>query len=258
MGSNYYVIRKGKTSIEYSFDVEAGQSYTVTAQIDGNYSRYWRNTRVEVPAADGAYDVPELILPLKAKITGTVSLPKTATKNAVTAYVQASIPYSANSTTSSYMISGVTNGTSETTFSPYEPCTRAEAVTFLWRNSECPEPTITECPFTDVTDPEAYYYKAVLWAYENGITKGTSETEFSPEETVTRAQMITFVYRMTGEKAEAADIPFVDVDANAYYAEAVMWAVTNGVTNGTSETTFSPNEQCLRYQVVTFLYRYFQ
>ena len=102
-GSTYYVIRKGKTSIEYSFDVEAGQSYTVTAQIDGNYSRYWRNTRVEVPAADGAYDVPELILPLKAKITGTVSLPKTATKNAVTAYVQASIPYSANSTTSSYM-----------------------------------------------------------------------------------------------------------------------------------------------------------
>ena len=155
-------------------------------------------------------------------------------------------------------IGGVTNGTSETTFSPYEPCTRAEAVTFLWRNSECPEPTITECPFTDVTDPEAYYYKAVLWAYENGITKGTSETEFSPEKTVTRAQMITFVYRMTGEKAEAADIPFVDVDANAYYAEAVMWAVTNGVTNGTSETTFSPNEQCLRYQVVTFLYRYFQ
>ena len=154
--------------------------------------------------------------------------------------------------------SGVTNGTDETHFSPYDPCSRAEAVTFLWRTAECPEPTISECPFEDVTDTEAYYYKAVLWAYENGITKGTSDTTFSPFETVTRAQMITFVYRMSGESAKAGEIPFTDVDADAYYAEAVMWAVSNGVTNGTAADTFSPNEECVRYQVVTFLYRYFK
>ncbi len=153
---------------------------------------------------------------------------------------------------------GITTGTTETTFSPYLSCTRAEAVTFLWRASGCPEPKTRVSPFTDVQDAGAYYYKAVLWAYEKGITTGVSSTEFSPFTTLTRAQMVTFIYRMSGENASTADMPFTDVAPNAYYAEAVVWAVGKGVTKGTTAITFSPDDQCVRYQVVTFLYRMFK
>ena len=149
----------------------------------------------------------------------------------------------------------VTNGTSETTFSPNVGCTRAQVVTFLWRAAGQPEPTEGTNPFTDVKEG-AYYYKAVLWAVEKGITNGTSETTFDPDETCTRAQIVTFLWRREGKPAPTgANNPFADVKPSAYFGSAVLWAVEKGITNGTSETTFEPNEDCTRAQVVTFLWR---
>ena len=149
----------------------------------------------------------------------------------------------------------VTNGTSETTFSPNVGCTRAQVVTFLWRAAGQPEPTEGTNPFTDVKEG-AYYYKAVLWAVEKGITNGTSETTFDPDETCTRGQIVTFLWRREGKPAPTgANNPFADVKPSAYFGSAVLWAVEKGITNGTSETTFEPNEDCTRAQVVTFLFR---
>ena len=149
----------------------------------------------------------------------------------------------------------VTNGTSETTFSPNVGCTRAQVVTFLWRAAGQPEPTERTNPFTDVKEG-TYYYKAVLWAVEKGITNGTSETTFDPDETCTRGQIVTFLWRREGkpEPTEGTN-PFTDVKEGAYYYKAVLWAVEKGITNGTSETTFDPDETCTRAQVVTFLWR---
>ena len=149
---------------------------------------------------------------------------------------------------------GITNGTSATQFSPNQTCTRAQTVTFLWRAAGSPKASSTNSPFTDVA-PGTYYYDAVLWAVENGITNGTGATTFSPDDTVTRGQVVTFQYRAAKAQATTGNNPFVDVDGSAYYADAVQWAVNNSVTNGTSTTTFSPNEGCTRGQIVTFLYR---
>ncbi|MBE7060482.1 MAG: hypothetical protein E7389_06630 [Ruminococcaceae bacterium] len=147
----------------------------------------------------------------------------------------------------------ITSGTTDTTFSPNESCTRAQTVTFLWRAEGSPEPKTTINPFTDVKEGD-YFYKAVLWAYENGITKGTSDTEFSPNATVTRGQTVTFLYRMNGEKTNGEN-PFADVKAEDYYYDSVLWAYENKITSGTSDTTFSPDDDCLRGQIVAFLYR---
>ena len=149
---------------------------------------------------------------------------------------------------------GITSGTSATTFSPNASCTRAQAVTFLWRAAGSPEPESTEMPFEDVADG-AYYYDAVLWAVENGITAGTSATTFAPNATCTRAQIVTFLWRSQKSPAGETVNPFADVAAGAYYYDAVLWAVENGVTAGTTATTFSPNNNCTRAQIVTFLYR---
>ncbi len=149
----------------------------------------------------------------------------------------------------------VTTGTSKTTFGPGEITTRAQTVTFLWRAMGEPAAKTTVCPFEDVTEG-AYYYDAVLWAVENGITEGTSATEFSPNETVTRAQTVTFLWRMAGKPEVAAANAFGDVDADAYYYQAVEWAVKEEITSGTSATTFSPAAACARAQIVTFLYNY--
>ena len=148
---------------------------------------------------------------------------------------------------------GITTGTSDTTFAPQKTCTRAQMVTFLWRLADQPEPVATENPFSDVAE-DAYYYKAVLWAVENNITNGTGEGKFSPNATVTRAQACTFLYRQFGKTA-TGDMPFADVEAGSYYEDAVRWAYQNGITTGTTETTFSPQEPCKRGQIVTFLYR---
>lgn len=148
----------------------------------------------------------------------------------------------------------ITSGTSATTFSPDASCTRAQMVTFLWRAAGSPKVENGKNPFTDV-QADAYYYDAVLWAVEKGVTSGTSATTFSPDATVTRGQTVTFLYRNAGSPEVSGTMPFADVEADAYYAKAVQWAVQQKITTGTSETTFSPMSDCTRGQIVTFLYR---
>ena len=148
----------------------------------------------------------------------------------------------------------VTSGVSATTFAPNASCTRGQMVTFLWKAAGSPEPKSLTTAFTDVKSG-AYYEKAVAWAVENKVTTGTSATTFSPDATVTRGQSVTFLWKANNSPAAASASAFTDVAASAYYASAVNWAVENNVTNGTSTTTFSPNADCTRAQIVTFLYR---
>lgn len=147
----------------------------------------------------------------------------------------------------------ITSGTGRFTFSPNAACTRAQTVTFLWRAAGSPRPVSAVNPFTDVHYGD-YFYQAVLWAVENGITVGTSATTFSPDATVTRAQVVTLLWRANGQPA-ARNSGFTDVSADAYYAKAVAWAVENGITTGTGFGIFSPDAACTRAQIVTFLYR---
>ena len=149
---------------------------------------------------------------------------------------------------------GITTGVSASSFDPNGVCTRAEAVTFLWRAAGRPAPKSKSMPFTDVK-AGSYYYDAVLWAIENGITNGTGETTFSPDAACTRAQIVTFLWRAQGAPDPGRRNPFADVAADAYYAEAVLWAVKAEVTNGTSNAAFSPDADCTRAQIVTFLWR---
>lgn len=148
---------------------------------------------------------------------------------------------------------GVAQGKDEHIFAPEDISSRGELITFLWRAAGKPESTIAN-PYTDVSESDECY-QAVLWATEQGITVGTAEGEFSPHAAVTRAQMVVFIYR--AEQAEPVDVenPFTDVEADAYYYDAVLWAVDKGVTVGTSATTFSPNMACTRAHAVTFLHR---
>ena len=149
---------------------------------------------------------------------------------------------------------GITTGTSATTFNPNGICTRAQAVTFLWRAAGSPAAKSSAMPFADVK-AGSYYETAVLWAVENGITKGTSDTMFSPDATCTRAQIVTFLWRSQKSPAAGTANPFTDVKASAYYADAVLWAVKHNITVGTTFSIFSPDEECTRAQIVTFLYR---
>ena len=151
--------------------------------------------------------------------------------------------------------SGVTNGLSDTMFGPYESCTRAQIVTFLWRAAGSPEPKAMSS-FTDVP-ASTYYAKAVAWAIENGITNGMTETTFAPDATCTRGQIVTFLYRALKGTASGST-NFTDVKSDTFYADAINWAVANNVTNGTSNTMFSPNADCTRAEIVTFLYRAYQ
>ena len=149
---------------------------------------------------------------------------------------------------------GITSGTSATTFDPDGSCTRAQAVTFLWRAAGSPEPKSAAMPFTDVP-AGSYFEKAVLWAVENGITKGTSDTTFSPDASCTRAQIVTFLWRAGGSPAVSGNSAFSDVAADAYYAAAVAWAEKNGVTGGIGGGLFGSDNTCTRAQIVTFLHR---
>ena len=148
---------------------------------------------------------------------------------------------------------GITEGTGANFFSPNASCTRAQMVTFLWRAAGSPAPKSTANPFTDVSASD-YYYNAVLWAVENGITTGASADRFAPGATVSRAQTVTFLYRANGSPA-ASGASFGDVAADEYYANAVAWAVQNGITTGTGNGKFTPNAPCTRGQIVTLLYR---
>ena len=149
---------------------------------------------------------------------------------------------------------GITQGTDDTHFSPDGICTRAQAVTFLWRAAGSPKPETRTMPFTDVP-VGSYYYDAVLWAVENGITEGTSDTTFSPNMTCSRAQIVAFLWRSEKSPAAGTANPFADVKSTAYYADAVLWAVKENITKGTTNTTFSPDADCTRAQIVTFLWR---
>ena len=149
---------------------------------------------------------------------------------------------------------GITGGTSDTTFSPNNDCTRAQVVTFLWAANGKPEPTSTINPFTDVKASD-WYCKAVLWAVEKGITGGTSPTTFSPNSTCTRAQIVTFLYAAQGRPAISSGSTFTDVNNSDWFAAPVIWAGEKGVTGGIGNNQFGPNNNCTRAQVVTFLYK---
>ena len=149
---------------------------------------------------------------------------------------------------------GITQGTDDTHFSPDGICTRAQAVTFLWRAAGSPKPETRTMPFTDIP-AGSYYYDAVLWAEENDITKGTSDTTFSPNMTCTRAQIVAFLWRSEKSPAAGTANPFADVNSTAYYAGAVLWALREDITKGTTSTAFSPDADCTRAQIVTFLWR---
>lgn len=149
---------------------------------------------------------------------------------------------------------GITDGTSATTFSPDAGCTRAQIVTFLWRAAGSPAPESSANPFTDV-EAGSYYYDAVLWAVEQGITKGTSATAFSPDTVCTRSQTVTFLYRSAGSPAVSGSAAFSDVEAGSYYTDAVVWAGQNSITGGIGGGLFGPANDCSRAQIVTFLYR---
>ncbi len=148
---------------------------------------------------------------------------------------------------------GITGGIGDGLFGPNQPCTRAQIVTFLWRAAGSPEPEGTAAGMTDVA-AGSYYEKAVAWAIENGITTGAADGRFAPDATCTRAQGMTFLFRASKASADGAPA-FSDVAADAYYAEAVKWATDNGITNGTTSSTFSPGSGCTRAQIVTFLWR---
>ena len=151
---------------------------------------------------------------------------------------------------------GITNGVSATLFAPNATCTRAQAVTFLWRAAGSPEPAGSKMMFTDVAQG-TYYYKAVLWAIEQGITNGTSATTFSPDMDCNRGHIVTFLLRSQKANAASTNNPFHDVAEQDYFYKAVLWAAEQGITTGTTATTFSPANDCTRGQIVTFLYRSF-
>ena len=153
------------------------------------------------------------------------------------------------------VVNGITSGTSATSFSPGDDCMRAYAVTFLWRVAGCPEPRSTVNPFVDVT-PGSFYEKPVLWALEQGITTVTDATHFNPAGVCNRAQIVTFLYRtFSSPDVDTDDLPFTDVPADSWCAAPVAWALENDITKGLSDTSFGPEANCIRAQVVTFLYR---
>jgi len=150
--------------------------------------------------------------------------------------------------------SGIAAGFSSESFAPNAVCTRAQAVTFLWRAAGSPEPMIKLCPFTDISSASPYY-KAILWAVENGITAGTDLKHFSPNESCTRAQIVTFLWRYEGRPVTFTKCAFEDVSSTSPYYMAILWASENGITAGVDATHFAPSDNCTRAQIVSFLYR---
>ena len=233
---------------------EKGDSVTITVKPDSGY----RLDDLTVTDKNGK----ELELTDKGngKYTFTMPASKVEIKAAFVKEVETS-PFSDVSTSAYYYEAvkwaqekGITGGIGNGLFGPNQPCTRGQIVTFLWRAAGSPAPKSVSMPFTDV--PKGSYYEtAVLWAVENGITKGTSDTTFSPDATCSRAQIVTFLWRSQKSPAVGSLNPFTDVSANAYYTDAVLWAVEENITKGTTATTFSPDADCTRAQIVTLLYR---
>ena len=150
---------------------------------------------------------------------------------------------------------GITSGTSPTTFSPNNTCTRGQIVTFLWKALKSPEPSSANNPFTDVKESD-YFYQPVLWAKENGVTSGKTPTTFEPMAPCTRGQIVTFLWNAMGRPEPTnQNNPFTDVTPDNYFFKPVLWAKEKGITSGTTATTFSPGKACTRAQAMTFLYK---
>ena len=220
-----------------------GTEVTLTATPDARYRlKEWQVVSGDVTIKDGKFTMPEGDVEIKA----VFALKHPFTDVPDGAYYEDAVIWAVDN--------GVTNGTSATTFEPNNTCTRAQIVAFLWRAAGRPAPKSTEMPFTDVKKG-CYYYNAVQWAVENGITKGTTATTFSPNETCNRAQAVTLLWRSQGSPEVKGECPFTDVPENRFFSDAVLWAAQEGVTFGTTKTTFEPNKSCTRAQIVTLLWR---
>ena len=230
----------------------AGTEITLTAKADAGYTfKQWQVVTGGVTIKDSKFTMPAGNVEVKAIFEKNATPPPAPTVNPFVDVPEGSFYYDAVLWA---VEKGVTTGTSATTFEPDGSCTRAQAVTFLWRVAGCPAPKSAAMPFTDVK-AGSFYYDAVLWAVENGITKGTSETTFEPEGICTRAQIVTLIWRAQKSPAAGTDNPFNDVKAGSFYETAVLWAVKAGVTKGTSATTFEPEGICTRAQIVTLIWR---
>ena len=220
-----------------------GTEVTLTATPDAHYRlKEWQVVSGDVTIKDGKFTMPEGDVEIKA----VFALKHPFTDVPDGAYYEDAVIWAVDN--------GVTNGTSATTFEPNNTCTRAQIVAFLWRAAGRPAPKSTEMPFTDVKKG-CYYYNAVQWAVENGITKGTTATTFSPNETCNRAQAVTLLWRFQGSPEVKGECPFTDVPENRFFSDAVLWAAQERVTLGTTETTFEPYKSCTRAQIVTLLWR---
>ena len=258
---------KGSATTEYSVKVStdgngtamadktsaaAGTVVTLTATPKSGYTfKQWQVITGGVTIKDNKFTMPAGNVEIKAIFEKNATPPPAPTVNPFVDVPAGSFYYDAVLWA---VEKGVTTGTSATTFEPDGSCTRAQAVTFLWRVAGCPAPKSAAMPFTDVK-AGSFYYDAVLWAVENGITKGTSETTFEPEGICTRAQIVTLIWRAQKSPAAGTDNPFNDVKAGSFYETAVLWAVKAGVTKGTSAVTFEPEGICTRAQIVTLIWR---
>ena len=208
-----------------------GDAVETRSAGEGRYTFVMPGSRVNVSASFARAEEPE-------------KLPFTDVSNS--AYYYDAVLWAAEE--------GITSGVTGSTFAPGRGCTRAQLVTFLWRANGSPEPASRENPFTDVSS-SAYYYDAVLWAVEKGITTGVTGSTFAPDALCTRGQAAVLLWRANGAPQVSQEHPFRDVAEDAYYEDAVSWAVHGGVTQGTTDSTFAPDETCTRAQIVTFLYR---
>ena len=232
---------------DHSTVIEANKSYGWTIDAGSNYELLTGST-VLYPYSSGYSDqVKRQSEEYEAKKRG--ELPETGTFTDVdeSDYFFDAVEWAAEN--------GITGGVSAERFGAALDCSRAQTMTFLWRAMGEPEPGSYDPALTDVKRG-SYYYDAVLWAMQEGITTGMGKNLFSPDATVTRGQFVTFLYRLSGEKSDAAH-PFTDVPAGSYYEAAIAWAYSKGITTGTSKTTFNPDSPCTRAQIITFLYRYF-
>ena len=256
----------GLTLTPKKVDLEVGKSYQLSAvkePANAEGSLTWTSSKPAVAAVDqsgkvtakgeGTATITVTCGAKSAACTVTVSKPlvpevpgTTFTDVPTGAYYEEAVGWAVKE--------GITKGTSDSTFTPDGVCTRAQAVTFLWRAAGSPAAKAGSLPFADVK-AGSYYDDAVRWAVENGVTVGTSATTFSPNATCSRAQIVTFLWRAQKSPAAGSANPFDDVAGSAYYADAVQWAVQKDITKGTGATAFSPDANCIRAQIVTFLYR---
>lgn len=256
----------GLTLTPKKVDLEVGKSYQLSAvkePANAEGSLTWTSSKPAVAAVDKSGKVT-------AKGEGTATITVTCGTKSAACTVTVSKPLVPEVPGTSFtdvpagayyeeavgwaVEKGITKGTSDSTFTPDGVCTRAQAVTFLWRAAGSPAAKASTLPFADVK-AGSYYDDAVRWAVENGVTVGTSATTFSPNATCSRAQIVTFLWRAQKSPAAGSANPFDDVAGSAYYADAVQWAVQKDITKGTGATAFSPDANCIRAQIVTFLYR---